>query len=197
MPKQVDHEQRKQNIAEATWRVIVNQGMEEATVRNIAKEANLSLGALRHDFPSQESLLAYAMNLVKERAGLRIAAIAAQDLPPKDKVLGMLLEIVPTDEQTRAEMEVWFVFTAYHNHKRDNFDAHHDGISGLIRHILEQLNRLGLLKQEVQMDLEADKLYALVDGLAMHALFDPQRLDKERVTRVLESYLFSIGRFPE
>ncbi|RCX20475.1 AcrR family transcriptional regulator [Fontibacillus phaseoli] len=166
-------------------------------MRNIAKEANLSLGALRHDFPSQESLLAYAMNLVKERAGLRIAAIAAQDLPPKDKVLGMLLEIVPTDEQTRAEMEVWFVFTAYHNHKRDNFDAHHDGISGLIRHILEQLNRLGLLKQEVQMDLEADKLYALVDGLAMHALFDPQRLDKERVTRVLESYLFSIGRFPE
>ncbi|WP_410771794.1 TetR/AcrR family transcriptional regulator [Fontibacillus sp. BL9] len=196
MPKQVDHEQRKQNIAEATWRVIVNEGMEGATVRNIAKEAGLSLGALRHDFPSQESLLAYAMNLVKERAGQRIASIAAQDIPAKDKVLGMLLEIVPTDDQTRAEMEVWFVFTAYYSHKRDSFDAQHDGIFSMVKIILAHLDQAGLLKQGARMDMEAEMLYALVDGLAMHALLDPQRLDKERVTRVLESYLDSISHFP-
>ncbi len=165
-------------------------------MRNIAKEAGLSLGALRHDFPSQESLLAYAMNLVKERAGQRIASIAAQDIPAKDKVLGMLLEIVPTDDQTRAEMEVWFVFTAYYSHKRDSFDAQHDGIFSMVKIILAHLDQAGLLKQGARMDMEAEMLYALVDGLAMHALLDPQRLDKERVTRVLESYLDSISHFP-
>ncbi len=92
-------------------------------------------------------------------------------------------------------MEVWFVFTAHYSYKRDNFNAHHDGILSLIGQILEQLNQLGLLKREVQIDMEAEKLYALVDGLAIHALFDPWRLDKERVTRVLESYLDSIGDF--
>ncbi len=39
--------------------------MEGATV-NIAQEAGLSLGALRHYFTTQDELLGYAMILVKE-----------------------------------------------------------------------------------------------------------------------------------
>ncbi|GJM73557.1 hypothetical protein HMSSN036_57730 [Paenibacillus macerans] len=36
------------------------------------------------------------MNLVKEKAAARINEIAELDLPPKKKVLRLLLEIVPT-----------------------------------------------------------------------------------------------------
>lgn len=45
MPKQIDHEKRRKQIAEATWRVILERGMEGASARNIAKEAGLSLEA--------------------------------------------------------------------------------------------------------------------------------------------------------
>ncbi|MBY6274089.1 MAG: TetR family transcriptional regulator, partial [Bacillaceae bacterium] len=60
MPKIVDHEQRKERIAEACWRVILKRGMKGATVRNIAKEAGLSPGSLRHYFSSQGDLYLYA-----------------------------------------------------------------------------------------------------------------------------------------
>lgn len=189
MPKQIDHDQRKQRIAEATWRVILRDGMSGATVRNIAREANISPGSLRNDFPSQESLLQYAMTLVKERAGERILTIANQELPPREKVLGMLMEIVPTDEQTRAEMEVWFVFTAHYSHQRERFDTGFDGIRNMIRLIIHQLQELDLLKPDVHLELEVEKLYALVDGLALHAMLDPGRLDRSQIKAVLESHL--------
>ncbi|WP_334073659.1 TetR/AcrR family transcriptional regulator [Paenibacillus sp. A14] len=196
MPKQIDHDQRKQVIAEATWRVILRDGMSGATVRNIAREAEISPGSLRNDFTSQESLLRYAMNLVKERAGERILFIANQDLPPKEKVLGMLLEIVPTDEQTRAEMEVWFVFTAHCSHQRERFDVGYDGIRNMIRLIFLQLQEWNSLKPDIHLELEIEKLYALVDGLALHAMLEPGRLNRDKIKAILESHLSSVCLFP-
>lgn len=50
MPKIVDHENQKEIIAGAAWKVIQNNGIENATVRKIAQESGLSPGALRHLF---------------------------------------------------------------------------------------------------------------------------------------------------
>ncbi|MCY8689106.1 TetR family transcriptional regulator, partial [Bacillus spizizenii] len=98
--KQIDHEKRRKEIAEATWRVILERGMEGASARNIAKEAGLSLGALRHYFSTQDELLVFAMKLVQEKVMARIKDITMRDVPPKEKVLHILLEIVPTNEET-------------------------------------------------------------------------------------------------
>jgi len=195
MPKIVDHEKRRKQIAEATWRVILEHGMEGATVRNIAKEAGLSLGALRHYFSTQDELLVYAMKLVKEQATARIDKIARMDLPPKEKVLSILLEIVPANEETRAEMEVWFAFIAHTRHKKDVFDVKHDGVFFGIQRLVNLVNQLGFLRKELDLDIETERLYALVDGIALHALLEPNRVDKERVTKVLEQHLDSICHF--
>lgn len=192
MPKIVDHEQRRIQIAEATWRVILNQGMEGASVRNIAKEAGLSLGALRHYFSTQEELLTYAMKLVKETVTTRINAIAASELPPKEKVIHILLELIPINETTKAEMEVWFAFTFHTRHKQDILGVYNDGIFTGVKAVLSYLLQHQLLRPEFDIDIEAEKLYALVDGIALHALLEPYRINKERVEAVLISYLQSI-----
>lgn len=192
MPKQIDHELRRNQIAEATWRVILQRGMEGATVRNIAKEAGLSLGALRHYFSTQDELLMYAMKLVKGRATARIEAIAMQDLPAKEKVASMLLQLLPINDDTMAEMEVWFAFTAYARHKEDMFDPHHDGISSGIQRLIDYLDQSGLLKKGLDKEIETEKLYALVDGLALHRLLAPQRVTKEQIMRVLIHHVASI-----
>lgn len=175
----------------------MQQGMEGASVRNIAKEAGLSAGALRHDFSSQEELLRYAMNLVKEKAAARINEIAELDLPPKKKVLRLLLEIVPTRGETRAEMEVWLAFTSYFRHKQPGFDAQHDGIYQMMRQIIAYLDERELLKAGADQELEAERLYALIDGIALHALLDPQRLGADKISRVLVHHLDSIMNVAE
>ncbi|MBT2624239.1 TetR family transcriptional regulator [Bacillus sp. HU-1818] len=192
MPKRIDHEKRRKQIAEAAWRVILERGMEGATVRNIADEAELSLGALRHYFSTQDELLVYAMKLVKEKSAARINEIAVQDLPPKEKILNILLEIVPTDDETRAEMEVWFAFTVYFRHKETVYDAQHDGIFIAMRKLIDYLDQFHLLQNHLDKEIETEKLYALIDGLALHAMLEPERVNKKRIERVLIQHLHSI-----
>jgi len=192
MPKIVDHTERKTHIAEATWRVIMKQGMEGASVRNIANEAGLSLGALRHYFSTQQELLAFAMNLVKDRAAARIHTVAMQDLPPKDKVIKMLLELLPTDDHKMAEMEVWFAFTFHRKQSGERFDAQHDGILVITSYMLDYLDEHHLLNKELDKQLESERLYGLLDGLALHALLEPGRLGRERIVRVLTYHIDSI-----
>ncbi|MCP3740290.1 TetR/AcrR family transcriptional regulator [Rossellomorea sp. BNER] len=192
MPKIVDHEKRKKLIAEATWRVILERGMEGATVRNIAKEAGLSLGALRHYFSTHDDLLVYAMELVKENAINRIVQISKQDLPPKERVLKILLEIVPTNEITMTEAEVWFAFIAHARHKKNVIDANQDGVYLGVERLVHSLENLELLRDGLDIVVETERLYAIVDGLALHAILEPERLDKEKITRVLTLHLQSI-----
>lgn len=171
--------------------------MEGATVRNIARAAGLSPGALRHDFSSQEELLLYAMNLVKERASKRIIEISASELPSQEKVLKILLEVVPTREETRAEMEVWMAFTAYFRHKPKGFDARHDGLYDLMQRLISYMDQHGLLQAGVDRELETERLYALIDGIALHALLDPVRLDPDQIRRLLTAHLDSISNAAE
>ncbi|GAB1532432.1 MULTISPECIES: TetR/AcrR family transcriptional regulator [Brevibacillus] len=193
MPKIIDHEKRREQIAEATWRVIVEQGMEGATVRGIAKEAGISLGALRHYFATQDELLMYAMQLVKERATARIAEIAAnEEWAPKERVTKIFLELLPTNQEKMVEMEVWFAFTVYFRHKKEGFDAQHDGIYAGVRKLLDSADQMNLLRKELDKEMETEKLYAVIDGLALHAYLEPQRVDGERITKVLEHHLASL-----
>ena len=67
MPKIVDHDKQRLLVAEAAWRVIRRDGMEQASVRKIAEEAGISPGSMRHYFSTQSELLLYAMTLVSDR----------------------------------------------------------------------------------------------------------------------------------
>ncbi|WP_276358012.1 TetR/AcrR family transcriptional regulator [Cohnella caldifontis] len=192
MPKIVDHDERKRYIAEATWRVIREQGMKGASVRNIAKEAGVSLGALRHYFSTQQELLSFAMQLVKDRVNDRIDAWIPMDLPPKEKIAKILLELVPVDDDKMAEMEVWFAFTFQRKYGEERFDALHDGLLDGMRNLVGYLRDTGLLRPELDPEEEAERLYALVDGLALHVMLDPARIGRERIVRLMAGHLDSI-----
>ncbi|WP_432352918.1 TetR/AcrR family transcriptional regulator [Sporosarcina sp. A2] len=194
MPKIVDHDERKNAIAEAMWHVILDKGMEGATVRNIAEQAGLSLGALRYYFNTQDDLLVYAMDLVQERAADRIGQVMQQSLSPRELVVAVILEIVPINTTTRIEMEVWFAFIAYVKHRSDTIDVPEDRIFEMTENLLSFLLDNELLKQDCELELEIERLYGLIDGLAIHAILNPERLDAVRVRKTIEYHIDSICR---
>lgn len=108
MPKVVDHEQRRAELAAALWRVVGRAGTAGATVRAVAAEAGWSTGALRHYFASQDELLGFAVELLMERVPARIVAhLADEDLSPRERARRLLMELVPADETTRVEAMVY------------------------------------------------------------------------------------------
>lgn len=196
MPKIVDHELQKEKVAEAAWRVIRKNGMEQASVRNIAEEAGLSVGSMRHYFSSQSELYMYSMKLVSERVNLRIKNIAftgelLTDIPV------LVQQILPLNEETIPEMEVWFAFVVKSMSDpslavlRKQVD---DDMRQMFVMIIQALTDQNFALPDLDYDVEIERFYALIDGLAIHAVLRPEVLTKEKIESAVNRHLQSICR---
>ncbi|PYY26967.1 TetR/AcrR family transcriptional regulator [Paenibacillus illinoisensis] len=192
MPKIVDHEKMKNIIAEATWKIISEKGIHHATSRTIAKEAGLSQGALRHYFAKQESLLAFAMELVKEKVLIRLRNLNARELAPQERIVEYLLELVPTDEQTLLEMEVWFAFVTYGKTQK-GFDTNYEDLQNAIKNCIIYLKNEGLLSTTDE-EKEQEKLYAFMNGMALNLYLEPDKINRTRSKEMIQDYIHWIIR---
>jgi AcrR family transcriptional regulator len=191
MPKVVDHERRRADIATAARRVLRRDGIERLSVRNVAREAGLSPGALRHYFTRQDDLLRFALRQFVEDLRVRIAAV---DFPTDDLDAAVLLveQVLPLDEQRREDMEVWLSFTG-----RARFDPvlhemsleSQDALALLARSAIARLEEGGVLRDGLDLDLETQRLHAVIDGLALHAYVHPERLPVDQLRQVARRHL--------
>ena len=195
MPKVVDVEVRRRRLAEAVWRVIRRDGLERASVRNVAREAGLSMGSLRHYFGTQAGLLSFAMKLVAERVRRRIETLDPSASGPRQAVERVLGEVLPLDDERRAEAEVWLALTGralVDPDLRALRDEAYDLLHELCRSSVVALVEAGEAERGLDVDLEAERLYAVVDGLTVHAMVRPGRLPSEKATAVLSRHLDSL-----
>ncbi|RZI52513.1 TetR family transcriptional regulator [Aeribacillus pallidus] len=194
MPKKVDHVKQREKIAIATWNVIAKGGMEKATVRNIAREAGVSVGSLRHYFSTQAELLSFAMKLVSERVSQRINEIDFS-MPPLDAMKRMIREVLPLEDDTKKEMEVWFAFTQKALSEPELQPLSKEVYLKMrygFEQVIKTLVKLDLARPNINVELEVDRLYALIDGLAIHGLMHPEYLSNEMIESILDSHLKSL-----
>ncbi|MGH3097222.1 MAG: TetR/AcrR family transcriptional regulator [Streptosporangiales bacterium] len=190
MSRVVDHDKRRRDLGEAVRRVIVRDGVDGASVRTVAQEAGVSAGSLRHYFGTQAELLAFAMRQVDARVRARIARIDPEGAPA-ELVLRYCVEVLPLDDERRTEAEVWFAFTgaglsdpALHQ-VRDETDA---GMHELCSSLTWSLVHAGLLAGD-RAEVEANRLWALLDGLALQLLLSPGRTTPDGALVVLRHHL--------
>ena len=196
MPKIVDHEKRKIKIAEATWKVIVEEGIENATVRKIAQASNLSVGALRHYFSSQTELLRFSMELVSNRVMERVEARRNSiDQLSFELLTEGVSEVLPVDEERKIEMEVWLAFSAkvlVDTKLRELSNKVYEDMHRGLEKVIHALLALNIIKEEHDLDLEVNRLHALVDGMAMHHLLNPEQFTEEKMVETLKYHLQSL-----
>src|SRR6478736_8211710 len=169
MPRMIDRDARKAELAEALWRVIVDRGIGAVSVRSVAAEAGVAVGSLRHVFPTRTELLEFSAELMVERATARIRALPV-DGDPRDAALDVLRQLLPLTPDSRAELEVNIALIAEAPalpglaRIRDDADR---ALGAACLHLVEHLAR-----RDADADLrrEAVRLHALVDGLAIHLL---------------------------
>jgi AcrR family transcriptional regulator len=194
MPRLVDHEQRRAQLAEAVWTVIRRDGLPRASVRNVAREAGLSMGSLRHFFATQSELLCFAMQLVGDRAQARIRAMEpAAD--PRRRAEQLLHQLVPLDDERRAEAEVWLAFTGHAQvdpQQRAIYQQIHDQLNGACSWAIRLLEDAGLTTRGLDVQLEASRLHALLDGLALHGVMRPSVVSPSQITAVIDRHLDSL-----
>lgn len=107
MPKIVDHDQRRDEIALVACRVVAENGFDQATIVRIAREAGYTTGMVAHYFDTKQDIIIAALRLNLRRIEERLTRPAAQ--APAD-LLTVLSEALPIDEPRFIECAFWTAF---------------------------------------------------------------------------------------
>jgi AcrR family transcriptional regulator len=116
VPKRVDHEERRRQIADALLRTAATRGLHATGMREVAAEAGVSLRLVQYYFGTKEELLLSAMQYLAARFGERAVARfkeasgAAGPARPRDVIAAILAEGLPADDERRT---FTILYTAY------------------------------------------------------------------------------------
>ncbi|WP_329172480.1 TetR/AcrR family transcriptional regulator [Streptomyces sp. NBC_01477] len=197
MPKVVDHEGRRAELAGALWRVALRDGFDAVSVRSVAKESDWSAGALRHYFPDKTEMVLFAVDFVVESVRQRIggAGAAAGSLSP-ELVQDTLEQLLPLDDERRLESEAWFALVALA--RRDPSAARRRAevdelIRGAVDSALAGLAELGRLGPGRTRAAETARLHALLDGMVVQLLARPPRLSPQEARDILAGHLAELA----
>ncbi|WP_341975493.1 TetR/AcrR family transcriptional regulator [Microbacterium sp. LWO13-1.2] len=105
VPRVVDHDERRRQIAEALLVVAARDGHESVTSRAVAKELGIATGSLWHYFDGFDDVIRAAAAEVTRRTDVRIEAATA-DLRGLPRLHAIMREVLPVDEGTRTEAHV-------------------------------------------------------------------------------------------
>ncbi|MFD7426975.1 TetR/AcrR family transcriptional regulator [Streptomyces sp. NPDC059818] len=168
MPKRVDHEERRDQIAEALIRVAGRRGLHAVGMRDVAAEAGVSLRLVQYYFETKEKLLFYGLQHLTDRFTARVAArlrAVGKDPGPRATIEALLLASLPTDEEGRT---FHLLYTSYSilsvtdealaaQPFIDEPDAAENALTGL----LEQAQASGLADPGIAARTEAISLLAM------------------------------------
>jgi AcrR family transcriptional regulator len=116
VPRRVDHEERRRQIADALLRTAAERGLHATGMREVAAEAGVSLRLVQYYFGTKEELLLAAMQHLAAQFGGRVLArigrIKETESPasPRDVVAAILTEGLPVDDERRT---FTVLYTAY------------------------------------------------------------------------------------
>jgi TetR/AcrR family transcriptional regulator, transcriptional repressor of bet genes len=109
MPKQVDHEERRKEIASAVLRLVTTRGVEAASLRAVASEAGVSMGAVQHYFTTKDEMLRFALAYGNTLLSERATRLMADQKPttPRETFRLFFTLLLPLDEDSRAGARLW------------------------------------------------------------------------------------------
>lgn len=110
MPKVVDHEQRRQEIAGAVWRLASTSGLESVSLRQVAAEAGVSMRLVQYYFDTKDRMLVYALRHLNEVLERRVRSRLTGEPTAREIIRTALAELVPADEHGRMVSLVFIAF---------------------------------------------------------------------------------------
>ena len=178
MPKRVDHEERRQQIAEALLRTAAVRGLHATGMREVAAEAGVSLRLVQYYFGTKEELLLAAMQHLAARFGAQATARFRQantsPASPRDVIAAILAQSLPADEERRT---FHLIYTAYLALSLTDpalaiapLVKNSGAVAGVLAAQLRAAQAAGDTPAHLDPDLEALTLMAMSAGLATSVL---------------------------
>ncbi|WP_029088787.1 TetR/AcrR family transcriptional regulator [Brevibacterium album] len=191
MPARIDPAQRRGQIVEAAFRLVIAEGITGMSLRKVAEESGLNIGSVRHCFDSHHALLTAAAEEAGNRMGRRLAGHPVERLRglrgevALDALQALVETVLPLDEARREEAAVVVELIAA-SRTMPVFRP----IAARMGADLTAVLREALTALEVpEAELAAAQVSAVVGGLTFDALTPHGALSVEQLRTILRAHL--------
>jgi len=189
MPKVVDHQQMREQLAEIACYSISQNGLENTTMRELAKSAGCTTGLITHYFPNKNALLIAAIRYAAGNQLSRMEEVA--DKNPLD-LLSIFSCNLPLLEDDKIAMNVWL---ALWNQSLINTElaAVQRGIHrDYLRLFQHALTVAGVVSEQKTALAQAERLLAFINGISIQVLQDITHWPADRQIEELKYFLIHL-----
>ena len=114
MPREVDHDARRQEIVDALWTLASRDGLQATSFRNVAAEADVSVRRIQYYFGNKAGLLRAALQKLGERSfarGLDAIADAGPEASVRQVFTALFQNGLPLENESR---QIGLLFYSFH-----------------------------------------------------------------------------------
>ncbi|MDG4859695.1 TetR/AcrR family transcriptional regulator [Streptomyces sp. T-3] len=180
MPKVVDHQARRIQVADAVQQLITEQGLDRVTVARTAEAAGVSVGHVQHYFSTKDEMLLFTHERVVQKILERVSALEERSrlerLPIRDVVVDGLAEWLPVDPARRSAYRVTLAFVGRTVDNPRLARAHAETgrrIRSMLATAVHNGKECGEVPDDSDPETAALELHSLVEGLALQLGSDP------------------------
>jgi AcrR family transcriptional regulator len=191
MPKIVNHDVRRDDIARAAFRVIRRRGVARATIRDIARETGCSVGAVVHYIPSKDHVFLqaaeYSTHIIRGRMER-----AESDHRGLEALRRVLYEGLPAGEDMLGHWKIWFGFWQLSETSELIRAATHDRYDESYRRygrLIRAAQKAGEIRSGINVADATASLICQMDGMGVHALISGHKLSAARLRRQIDAWI--------
>jgi AcrR family transcriptional regulator len=164
-------------------------------VRSVADEAGVSKTNISYYFPSIVDLLAAAVDELIDatRRRLRAMDLTTIDL---DQAVALTMLAIPDTPARRRQSEIWLTLLTgggVDPHATELLRDFNKRVRAGVVWMLELFSTHGLVGTGRDLNLEATRLHALIDGLSLQTMNDMKMMPPSRIRSVVTHHLTELG----
>lgn len=197
MPKIVDSDERREFIARIAAEVIASDGIERATIREIARRAGATRGLVEHHFRNKAEVIESALDWLNRRY-LRRERKVRQGKEGLDALEARIRCFLPVSAVARREWRLRLRFWSSSDPLVQAVQRARLGETRrLFRDDIARAVALGQMPEPPDLSIVAERLLARVAGLSAQAVVDHQHYSSGRLMAELSAMLEELrqGRF--
>ena len=191
MARQADHSERREIFAAAALRVIMRAGVAGLTVREVAKEAGFTTGALTHYFQSKDQVLIeaseYSAKLLRPKMEKSAQAFSAVEA-----LRQVVADALPMNREMKGMWRIWVGFwerSSYDPEVARVMRARYAEWRGRLVAQIGRAQQQGEMPASLDPELAAQELIALIDGIAVQVLLGTGRIPASRQRQMIDEWI--------
>ncbi|WP_413248201.1 TetR/AcrR family transcriptional regulator [Sinomonas flava] len=197
MPRKVDAAERRREVVDAVKRIVVADGLARVSLREVAGEADLVVGSVRHYFATSSDLLVCAFDDVVDSVLARVLDASplgrSAGHPGEEGLVAQLCQLLPLDEERAVDLCVWSEFKLAARTRPELAPTAERGHRSLAAALGAAVRSLRPELPDEELVVEAERLLATVEGLGLHAMLQGRWLDVALCLAVVRAQVASLA----